>query len=177
MIRATLIAALLAAPAGATTPEETAWIGMVERCLSEVTSNQRLPMMGAGWRRNSFHDSDDTSYRVRSYEHRDTGLIAVFQQDMPDRTLQSCGTSIWRHLPGAAVAHATEAWISRETAAGRLTLTGTRDGAGGKGPVPDGTRIYLWCGPKGAAQIEFDLSDFPPAAMDVYRADSCKAGG
>lgn len=177
MIRATLIAALLAAPAGATTPEEAAWIGMVERCLEEVTESPRLPSMGPGWKRNMFYDGDDDTYRLRAYEHRATRLIAVIHQRMPDRQVKSCGTSIWRHFPGTEVAPATEAWIARETAAGRLTDTGRRGGAGRDGPTPGQTWTYLWCGPNGAAQIEFDLSDFPPAAMNVYRADSCKAEG
>lgn len=151
---------------------------MLDRCLKEVTENQRLPSMGSGWTRLRDWDHEDDRVRLRHYRHRDSGLVALFTQSMPDRRVIACGNGVHRFVAGSRLVAATEAWAEVETAAGRLVDTGREDGLGRNlEPVPGQIRSYLWCGLRGAASVRLDLSEFPPARMEIAAAPRCDQRG
>lgn len=155
------------------------WTGLLETCLAMMDRRVLVPSLGKHWRPKGFGERIGETERLRDYVHRPTQALARLQHDRAARRVSFCGTSIFRTFPASEVRAATEGWVGRETAAGRLTDTGRKDGLGRElQPVAGQVWTYRWCGPNGgAASIRLEMSDFPPARMDIYRKDSCAEEG
>jgi hypothetical protein len=155
------------------------WTGLLETCLAMMDRRVLVPSLGKHWRPKGFGERIGETERLRDYVHRPTQALARLQHDREARRVSFCGTSIFRTFPASAVRAATEDWAKAETEAGRLTDTGREEGLGRKlEPVADMVWTYRWCGPNGgAASIRLEMSEFPPARMDIYRKDSCAEEG
>ena len=155
------------------------WTGLLETCLAMMDRRVLVPTLGKHWRPKGFGERIGESERLRDYVHRPTQALARLQHDREARRVSFCGTSIFRTFPASSVRAATEDWARAEIAAGRLTDTGREEGLGRKlEPVEGQVWTYRWCGPNGgAASIRLEMSEFPPARMDIYRKDSCAEEG
>jgi hypothetical protein len=168
-----------AAPTDAADQPGTVWTGLLDACLSMMDRRVLVPSLGKTWRPQGFGEKIGRTERLRDYIHRPTKALARLQHDREARRVSFCGTSIFRTFPASAVRAATEDWAKAETEAGRLTDTGREAGLGRKlEPVAAQVWTYRWCGPNGgAASIRLEMSEFPPARMDIYRKDSCAEEG
>ena len=174
MTRAAVLALALAAPATAQTDPGTVWIGMLERCLSEMDRPAIASSMGMGWSRQERHEIAP-GREQRTFRHRDTRAHAEMEIDRAARQVTSCGTGVVRHFPGPQVEAATDAWEAAEIATGRIVAARREPGFGRTpDPIPGLVRIYDWCGRTTGAVIRLELSDFPPARMDVTRRPPCE---
>lgn len=155
------------------------WTGLLETCLAMMDRRVLVPSLGKHWRPKGFGERIGETERLRDYVHRPTQALARLRHDREARRVSFCGTSIFRTFPASSVRAATEDWAKAETEAGRLTDTGREEGLGRKlEPVADMVWTYRWCGPNGgAASIRLEMSEFPPARMDIYRIDACAEEG
>jgi len=155
------------------------WTGLMETCLAMMDRRVLVPSLGKGWRPQGFGEQIGKNVRLRDYIHRPTKALARLEHDREARNVTFCGTSIFRTFPASEVQTATESWAAAEIAEGRLTETGRETGYGRKlEPVEGMVWTYRWCGPKGgAAKIRLEMSEFPPARMDIYRIDACAEEG
>ncbi|MBL4915815.1 hypothetical protein [Szabonella alba] len=170
-----LAAPLRAGDAAQSDPAGAVWTGLLDACLALMDRRVLVPGLGKGWRSQGFGAEIAKGEWLRDYTHRPTGALAQLQHHREMKRVDFCGTSIFRHFPASAVMAATEGWVSAGIAAGWLTDTGRETGLGRDlEPVAGMVWTYQWCGAKGgAASIRLEMSEFPPARMDIYRNDDC----